>query len=72
MLEKWGDKCPLAQGPKEQCVIEASTYKFKAKLANAYFVNALLLECSLALGGTTMIQIPKNSKHYKYPMLLKF
>jgi hypothetical protein len=26
MLGKWGDKCPLAQGPKEQGVIEVSTY----------------------------------------------
>jgi hypothetical protein len=26
MLEKWWDKCPLAQGPKEQGVIEESTY----------------------------------------------
>jgi hypothetical protein len=26
MLEKWGEECPLAQGPKEQVVIEVSTY----------------------------------------------
>jgi hypothetical protein len=51
MLEKWRDKCPLTQGPKEQDVIEISTYQFKAKLTNAYFVNALFLKCvTLALG----------------------
>jgi len=26
MLGKWGDKCPVAQGPKEQGVIEVNTY----------------------------------------------